>query len=104
MNSKSGKFITFLPTGKVVQVSQKDETLLQVAIRNSLPLNHTCGGFGTCGTCRVLVEEGLESLPDRNEVESEIAHERGFSEKERLACQCPPIENLVLVIPTQTIE
>ena len=104
MGSKSGKYITFLPSGKVVPASHKDETLLQVAIRHDLPLNHTCGGFGTCGTCRVIVVEGLENLEDRNEIESEMAAERGFHSHERLACQCAPVAGLVLQIPDSTTD
>lgn len=99
MSSKSGKYISFLPDLKNVLVSQKDETVLDVAIRGKVPLNHTCGGHGTCGTCRVLVREGLDKIPPRNEIEAEIAMDRKFSASERLACQIAPVDGLVLEIP-----
>ncbi|WP_413585778.1 2Fe-2S iron-sulfur cluster-binding protein [Bdellovibrio sp. HCB274] len=99
MKSKSGKYITFLPDNRIVLVSQKDQSVLDIAVRESLPLNHTCGGFGTCGTCRIFVREGLENLPPRNEVEMEMAGDRGFADYERLACQTEPIDGLVCEIP-----
>ncbi|MFM6929338.1 MAG: 2Fe-2S iron-sulfur cluster-binding protein [Bdellovibrio sp.] len=80
-------------------MSHKDQSVLDVALRAGLALNHTCGGFGTCGTCRVFVREGLENLPPRNEVESEMAEDRGFKDCERLACQTPPLDGLVIEIP-----
>lgn len=102
MSAKSGKYITFLPKNESVLVSQKDETVLQLANRVGIHLNQTCGGFGTCGTCRVLVIEGLEKLGPRNEVEAEIAEDRKFSDAERLSCQMYPLDGLVLQIPEST--
>ncbi|WP_413576332.1 2Fe-2S iron-sulfur cluster-binding protein [Bdellovibrio sp. HCB290] len=99
MKSKSGKCITFLPDNRIALVSQKDRSVLDVAVREGLPLNHTCGGFGTCGTCRVFVREGLEKLPPRNDVELEMSEDRGFANFERLACQTEPVDGLVCEIP-----
>jgi ferredoxin len=51
-----------------------------------------CMGFGTCGTCRVLVKKGMESLSPKTFMEkvtllrmlSTIGHE----DEMRLSCQC----------------
>lgn len=96
MKSKSGKSITFLPENELVLVSQKDESVLDAALRAGVEINHTCGGYGTCGTCVVFVREGLEKLPERNEIEAEMASDRGFKDDERLCCQIPPVAGLVL--------
>ncbi|MGE5085273.1 MAG: 2Fe-2S iron-sulfur cluster-binding protein [Bacillota bacterium] len=80
-------------------MSHKDQSVLDVALRGGVTLNHTCGGFGTCGTCRVFVREGLENMPPRNAIEAEMAEERGFKDLERLACQTPPLDGLVVEIP-----
>lgn len=104
MSAKSGKYITFLPMNESVLVSQKDETVLQLANRAGVHLNQTCGGYGTCGTCRVWVIEGLEKLEPRNEVEMEMALDRKFSSAERLCCQMQPHDGLVLQIPESTSE
>ncbi len=99
MRPKSGKSITFLPDEQNVLVSHRDQSVLDVALRVGLPINHTCGGFGTCGTCVVFVREGLENLPPRNEIEAELAGDRGFLPEERLCCQIPPVDGLVLEKP-----
>jgi len=59
---------------------------LELAIDKKIDLNHSCGGYGTCGTCRVIVDNHVD-LPARNEIELEMANDRGFSPNERLACQ-----------------
>lgn len=101
MKAKSGKSITFLPEDINVLVSQNDENVLNVALRSGLSIDHTCGGHGTCGTCLVFVRRGLENLPVRNEIESEMAQDRGFQEHERLCCQMPPVDGLILERPTK---
>lgn len=75
------------------------ESLLDLAIRMKLPLQHSCGGMGTCGTCRVIVREGLGELTSPGEVEKEIIQDRGFVESERLACQNESQDGLVVEIP-----
>ena len=72
-------------------------TLLEGLLDAGVPLDHSCGGFGTCGTCRVFV--ALESLPmlsPRDGVELEMAQDRNFSEDERLCCQIKPVQGLVI--------
>lgn len=104
MNAKSGICIKFLPSPGVVSASQDDPTVLDVALRNKIPLNHTCGGNGTCGTCLVEVVSGLEKLGPRNEIELEIATDRGFHENERLACQMCVVSGLVVKLKPSTME
>lgn len=99
VSSKSGKFISFLPGHRDVPVSQKDHSVLDVALRAKVALNHTCGGYGTCGTCRVFVTQGLEKLGPRNDIEAEMAQDRAFQASERLACQIEPVDGLVMEVP-----
>lgn len=95
--------IKFLPENRLVDASQS-ESILEAALGAGLPIPHSCGGHGTCGTCRVWVREGLESLPPRNEVEQEMAEERGFQVSERLCCQNQACPGLVLEIPASDFE
>lgn len=78
----------------------KSETLLDVALSNEVFLSHTCEGMGSCTTCRIFIIDG--DAGPRSEVEQERADERGFSEKERLACQVIPADGLVFEIPEKT--
>lgn len=95
--------IKFLPENRLVDASQ-DESILEAALRAGLDICHSCGGHGTCGTCRVWVLEGLEGLPPRNEVEQEMAEGRGFKPQERLCCQNQPCPGLVLEVPLSDFE
>jgi 2Fe-2S ferredoxin len=93
---KAGIYIKFLPEDRDVLVSHKDASVLDVAIRAGIAINHTCGGHATCGTCVINVLEGLEQLEPREELELEMAQDRGFADHERLACQIRPIDGLVV--------
>jgi ferredoxin, 2Fe-2S len=74
-------------------------TVLEVAEHERLPLNNSCGGMGTCGTCMVIIESDLALLPERGEVEREFARDRGYSQHERLACQIEALDRLIVKIP-----
>lgn len=100
MADKSSKFMMFLPDAKRVLVTE-GETILETALRHRVPIEHSCGGMGSCGTCRVFVKKGLEKLDRRGEVEQEIADDRQFSENERLACQNQAMDGLEVRVPEQ---
>jgi len=93
---KSGIYGTFLLNQEIVPVSHPDQSILEAALKAGVDLDHTCGGYGTCGTCLIEVEEGLEKFSERNEIEAEMAQDRGFGPHERLACQNSVHKDLVL--------
>jgi uncharacterized 2Fe-2S/4Fe-4S cluster protein (DUF4445 family) len=77
--------IHFLQTGQKVK-ARKGETLLQLAQRAGLPIPSVCGGKGTCGKCRVVVEQPEEESAPPTEKEIQILGsltEQGY----RLACE-----------------
>lgn len=96
MKSKSTISITFLPQYKIVEASHRDESILQAALRSGVQIDHSCDGNGTCGTCLVTVEKGLELLGPRDFVEQEIADDRQLRDDERLCCQNRPQDGLIL--------
>jgi ferredoxin len=63
------------------------KTLLELAVDNSVDLPHSCGGMGSCGTCRVRLTVRSGETPERSEIESEMALDRGYARDERLSCQ-----------------
>ena len=71
---------------QVLKVDSK-KSLLVNCLKNAIDIDHSCEGMASCGTCRIVVTQGLENLPPRNELEEEMAIDRNFSPKERLACQ-----------------
>ncbi len=66
--------------------AEPGESILQLALRLDLDLDHFCGGRCSCGTCRVVIAAGGEYLsrPDgREQAVLGVALDRG----DRLACQ-----------------
>lgn len=100
-NSKSLKYMTFLPSGKKVSVDG-EKSVLELACSHEVELAHSCGGSGSCGTCLVKIT-GVP-LPERNEVEREMAEDRGFPPAERLACQTTAQEGMVVEVPEVTTD
>lgn len=98
LNSSKKKSFKVLPEEKVVLASHT-QTILDALISQGIEIDHSCGGFGTCGTCRVVVVAGLDQLGPRNEVEQEIATDRSFKDEERLCCQNKVVEGLIIKKP-----
>jgi 2Fe-2S ferredoxin len=90
--------MTFLPMNRTVAIGGAT-SVLDVALQNHIDLSHSCGGMGSCTTCRVWVESDPTHLSPRTELEEEIASSRGFDERERLGCQLEPQQNLIVRVP-----
>ena len=63
------------------------EVLATVLRRAGLELSMSCGGKGTCGTCRVRVVGGADLLPPPGAHERERVGRRQLAAGVRLACQ-----------------
>lgn len=85
-NSNPPIQMVVLPEELDVSASQ-NQTILDALLAAEVEIDHSCGGMGSCGTCRVFVEAGLELLGPRGEIEEEIARDRQFEANERLCCQ-----------------
>ncbi len=81
----------------VIGEASQEESLLDFFVKRSVPINHSCGGMGTCGTCLIEVENE-ELLQEPNEIEMELKRDRGLDRHERLACQNYPINKLKIRI------
>ncbi len=90
--------VCYLTENKLM-TSPGNKSLLEICIQNKIPISHSCEGMASCGTCRVLVLEGLNNLDDRNQLEQEMALDRGFEPQERLACQICPKATLGFILP-----
>ena len=79
--------VTFLPMNTVVE-AQDGESILDVAIRYDVPLQHACGGFCACTTCHVEVKVGEDQLsPMEDEEEERLDRAANVTLKGRLGCQ-----------------
>ena len=66
-------------------------SLLRLALRAGVELDHACGGVCACSTCHVIVRQGLESCNEASEDEEDMLdHAPGLSDRSRLACQAVP--------------
>lgn len=89
--------VTFLPAGVTVEVDDKDfpygdhgrpGSLLDVALRHGVRMDHNCGGNCACTTCHVIVREGEGNLsPMAPEEEDRLDTATGLTLRSRLGCQ-----------------
>jgi 2Fe-2S ferredoxin len=93
--------VIFLEEGRDEVVAEFTEglTLLDIALDYRIDLMHSCGGMGSCGTCRLVVIEAPVALEPRNDLESDIAIDRGLREDERLGCQTMGKPGLKVRVP-----
>ncbi|WP_170409752.1 adenylate/guanylate cyclase domain-containing protein [Ruegeria atlantica] len=72
-------------------VAEKGMTLLEISQANGIPHTALCGGKGRCTTCRVIVEDGADQLPEPGEVEARSLAAVSAPKGARLACQIRPM-------------
>ncbi len=88
----------FLPANRDLEILG-EPSVLALALKHKIEIEHSCGGSGSCGTCHVFVTCTKENLAERNDVEAAMALDRGFKADERLACQIDPVDGLVIRVP-----
>jgi ferredoxin len=92
-------FKIFIENNQNNVLASQGESVLESLLGNKQDIDNSCGGGGTCGTCRILVSSDLKSLPKRNSIENEMAEDRKFNADERLACQLYPTAHISIKIP-----
>ena len=96
----STKTLTIL--GYLKSISFKaNENLLDILNANKVSINQSCGGNGSCTTCRIITHSEGQFFSERNELEIELASERSFLSNERLACQTRLLESVTIEIPQE---
>ena len=94
----SDKNILFLPMHISAPIGTA-ASVLEVGLKAGIDIGHSCGGMGSCTTCRVFVEKHVAPLSERTELELEITEGRGFKRNERLSCQLEPAAGMVVRVP-----
>lgn len=82
--------ITYLGKRPATFDAKAGLTLLELAQDNNLPHASVCRGRGRCGTCRVKVVSGGETLEAPTETEAKVLARWKAGPDERLACQVKP--------------
>jgi len=78
-------------------VVKPGENLLQAAIAAGVHIYASCGGSGTCGTCKVLIEKGQVETT-RTDKLSDVEYEQGI----RQACQSRVITDSTVYVPVES--
>ena len=78
------------------------DTILNILNDNNISINQSCGGNGTCGTCRIEVTLG-ENISDPTEDEKQIYHELQLKLNQRLACQTKLIGDAAIRIVSEPL-
>lgn len=93
------------PDGRVVEAN-KGETVLDVALRNDIDIEHACEMSCACTTCHIILREGFEALAEADELEEDLLDKAwGLESESRLSCQAIVDEDdLVVEIPRYTIN
>lgn len=90
--------VTFSSSGKSGDVPEKS-TLLEAAEQFGIDLPHECGGFATCSTCRIIVEEGAENLAGIDFDEENMLEVAELNPPHRLSCQARILGDVTVRIP-----
>ena len=93
------------PEGAVLEANT-GETVLDVALRNGIRIEHACEKSCACTTCHVIVREGFDSLEESDELEDDMLDKAwGLEPESRLGCQTRIAdEDLVIEIPRYTLN
>lgn len=76
-----------LPEGAEFE-AKKGETVLQVALRNNIKIEHACEQSCACSTCHCIIRKGFLSLSGWSEKEDDILDKAwGLESESRLSCQ-----------------
>jgi len=89
--------VTFQPNDLTVDVYRDGENLLRVAIAAGVHINASCGGNGSCGKCRVIIEQGRTESEQSAKISPED-WEKGY----RLACTTKVVDDLIVTIPPES--
>lgn len=82
--------ISYLGKRPVVFDAETGLTLLELAQAGNIPHASVCRGRGRCGTCRVRVLAGGDSLEPPSDIEAKVLARWNAGPDERLACQVKP--------------
>jgi len=91
------KFKVHFNPDNVEIVVDQGENLLQAAIAAGVRIYASCGGAGTCGTCKVQVEKG-----DVETTRTDKITDEEFNKGIRQACQSKVLSDLSIYVPVES--
>lgn len=82
------------------------ESVLDVALKNGIDIEHACEKSCACTTCHLIIREGFDSLDESDELEDDMLDKAwGLEPESRLGCQARIAdEDLVVEIPKYSLN
>lgn len=96
ISAKKNLTVHFNPDNTDIVVAE-GENLLQAAIAAGVHIYASCGGNGTCGTCKVVIEKGQVETTRTSKV-TDAEYEQGV----RQACQSRVFTDLTVYVPVES--
>ncbi len=104
MGDKKSIIIDFEPISRRVYYIPK-KTIYDLLAEINVQIRSLCGGVGTCGKCKIIVQKGIEYLSQSTENEKNFLTREKFEKGWRLSCQTfvneKFINSLERVVPPQ---
>ncbi|CAL4325250.1 2Fe-2S ferredoxin [Buchnera aphidicola (Chaitophorus populicola)] len=101
--------IKFLPHKKLLPnggsfYGKEGESILDVALKNKIKIEHACEKSCSCSTCHCIIKKGFYSLSQITEKEEDVLDKAwGLTETSRLSCQAKlGKSNIEVKIPKYT--
>ena len=93
------------PDGAVLEAN-KGDSVLDVALKNGIGIEHACEKSCACTTCHIIIREGFDSLAESDELEDDLLDKAwGLEPESRLGCQAfVKDQDLVVEIPKYTLN
>ena len=91
--------VEFQPEGKRVQV-KKGTTILEAARLGGVKIRSVCGGLGTCGKCKVVVEQG--DMVERSGLHKKFIDDEEVAKGFHLACQTEILNDARVTVPPES--
>lgn len=93
------------PNGMEVE-AESGESILEVALRNGIEIDHACEMSCACSTCHCIVRKGFDSLEASSEQEEDMLDKAwGVEPHSRLSCQALVTdEDLEIEVPRYTLN
>lgn len=93
------------PDGAVLE-AEAGISVLDLALKNGIGIEHACEKVCACTTCHIIVREGFDSLSESDELEDDLLDKAwGLEPESRLSCQTIVKEDdLVVEIPKYSIN
>lgn len=92
--------VKFLPINKEVEI-KPEQTVLEVALANQVPIRSVCKGVPSCAECRVRITEGENAVLPPNKAELNLIGSGYFVDHRRLSCQLHCFGNVTIDVSEQ---